>query len=394
MQLLYALRFAVTLLAYAVVGGIVALALYFYGRTKPVAYDGVWAYTRDWQMLALIVALFVAGGLGHGLITSLQVDNTPAPTRIPSALTVRTSTGEEIEINFYWDVLGQDPVTTLDYGEFDSLSSSSLETWIRNEALIDVWLTLGWEALDPEAADLFIAYDWNWVKLIDTWQAYSEEFSIVNAQLAFTSQNVDPIIRARVDPGFNQEILTRTKITTGPSPESQIVFRYVDSQNYYFAGIGAWGYKAGIGRIINGVATRLAETGNPSYVDVTLDQWYDLRLRVSGSTFTLYVDGEEVCVAEDTSLGYGEIGVRGRYADVVWDSYVVLDAFDPDVIIFQDYFVGAPLEVSTSRKVTFTVTSIQDPPPNADGSPWDFFFDSVVTSYDNPREIKYPPPEP
>ncbi|GAH44568.1 unnamed protein product, partial [marine sediment metagenome] len=349
----------------------------------------------QWQTLALVIAVFVIIGMSQAMIASLEAEYSATETRIPSALQVVTPDGEEIEINFYWDVLGQNPVTSLDYGEFAALESSSLETWVRNEALIDVWLTLNWQDLDPPDADQYITLSWDWVKLIDTWQAYSEEFSIVGNQLVFTSQFVDPLIRARVDPGFNQEILTKTKITSGTSPESQIVFRYVDSQNYYFAGIGAWGYKAGIGRIVNGVATRLAETGNPGYVDINLDQWYDLRIRVAGSTFTLYVDGEEVCVGEDTTLGYGEIGLRGRYSDVVWDSYVVLDAFDPDNILFQDFFIGAPLEVSTSRKVTFTVTSIANTPPaDPPEATYDFTFDSIVTAYDDPVEIKFPEPLP
>ena len=390
-------QFIVTLLAWAVVGGIVALAVQFYSSTKvfPKSYGGIWRYGRDWQMLVFIMALFVVGGLGHGLITSLQVDYTPTPTRIPSALTVRTADGEDIEINFYWDVLAQDPVIGLDYGEFETGESSSLETWVRNEALIDVWLTLTWEDLIPADAAQYVSLDWDWVKLIDTWKAYPAEFSIVNEQLVCEEVYTDPIIIARAEPGFNYEISTNTTITASPTnrPESQIVFRYTDSQNYYFAGLGAYGYKAAIGRVVNGVATRIAQGGNANYVDVNLDQWYDVKVRVAGSTFTVYIDGEEICVAEDTSLGQGDIGLRALFSTVVWDSYVAVDAFDADNVMFEDYFVGPPLEVGTSRKVTFTVTSIQTP-PDTGGVPWDFAFDSVIIAYDNPREIKYPEPEP
>ena len=394
MQLLYVLRFAVILLGSALIGSLVALGVHFYGLSKPKA-SKAREYGSDIAWLVFIIAVFTVGGLGAGLITSLQTDNTPAPTRIPSALTVRTAAGEDIEINFYWDVLGQNRITSLDYGEIEEMGSSSLETWVRNEALIDVWLTLSWENLIPVDADHYINLSWDWVKLIDTWTAYSDVFRIENAQLVCEEIIIDPIIISRAASAFNYEITTRTKVETsvGHRPETQIVFRYVDAQNYYFAGIGAWGYKASIGKVVNGVVTRIAETGNPNYVDINLEQWYDLKVRVAGSTFTVYIDGEEQCTAEDTNIGFGAVGLRALYSKVIWDSFVVVDAFDTENILFQDYFVGSPLKVSTSRKVTFTVTSIAAAPiPGPPTVSWTFYFGSVVTSYDNPREIKYPIP--
>lgn len=391
MELLPTLRFIVSILGFALVGALVAVGIHFYGKSKPKS-SKVNQYGSDILMLLFIVAVFAVAGFGYNLVTSLQVDYTPSPTRIPSALRVITADGEDIDINFYWDVLAQDPVRELDYGEFDVLSSSSRETWCRNEALIDVWLTLNWENLNPPDADQYIHLDWNWVKLIDTWKAYPEEFSIINAQLVCTPpQPVDPIIIARAEPGFNYEITTRTKVTASATnrPETQIVFRYRDSQNYYFAGIGPWGYYGAIGKLVDGQATRIAQGGNPSYVDISLNTWYDVKVRVAGSTFTLYINDTEICSIEDTSIGYGDIGLRALYSDVVWDSYVAVNAFNPEDIIFEDYFVGAPLDVSTSRKVTFTVTSTAAA-PITDEDTWDFSFDSVITAYDNPRDIKYP----
>ena len=306
------LEFIVVILSFALVGGLVALAVQYYWLSKPKATRVKSPLASNNLMLYFIIGLFAVGGLGYGLITALDDGYTPSKTRIPSALRVETPSGEEINVNFYLDVLGQELVTSIDYGEFSVGETSALTFWVRNESPVNPWLTLDWENLNPADADQYITLSWDWVKLIDTWKAYPEDFSIYDAMLRCASNPADPIILARVEPGFNYEIETRTIVTVSSvnRPESQIVFRYRDSQNYYFAGLGAWGYKAAIGKVVNGVATRIAQSGNPNYVDIELNQWYDVKVRVSGNTFTCYIDGEALCVVEDSSIGYGDIAKR------------------------------------------------------------------------------------
>lgn len=164
--------------------------------------------------------------------------------------------------------------------------------------------------------------------------------------------------------GDDYEIHTRVMAVTGSSViEPQIVFRLVDDDNYYFAGIGVWGYKAGVGRMVNGQAVRIAEGGNSGYSDLQTDTWYEVDLVVDGDTFTVYVDGEEVCEAVDTAFTSGQLGFTAYNTEALYDYIKVVDALDPEEVIFSDYFGGS----SQAAIDDYDYTDREpDPPSNSD----------------------------
>ena len=150
----------------------------------------------------------------------------------------------------------------------------------------------------------------------------------------------------------------------------------MDSNNYYFAGLGAFGYTAAIGIIEGGSVRMLASGGNPNYQDIIVGQNYDMTVRVAGSTFTVYLDGQEMCTVDDSTFGSGAVGLTSYQSYVAYDDFVVIDAFDPTSMVFQDYFAGPVLAVSESEKVTLFLDV---------GTPtgWvDFSFNIVITAWD------------
>lgn len=109
------------------------------------------------------------------------------------------------------------------------------------------------------------------------------------------------------------------------APEAQVFFKFntIEPFNGYFAGIGAWGYQAGIGRYDEGYATRISEGGEPNYVDVEIGTWYHLDVEIDGDTITVFVDGEKVCSVFDNTYSTGQFGLTTIYSDVYYDNFKV-----------------------------------------------------------------------
>ena len=100
MQLLPILKFGVTLLMYALAGALAAMGIQIYGRRKAKGYiydENERPWYDQWQALAFVIAIFVIIGMSQAMIASLEASYSPTAARIPSALTVETPDGEEIE---------------------------------------------------------------------------------------------------------------------------------------------------------------------------------------------------------------------------------------------------------------------------------------------------------
>jgi hypothetical protein len=338
---------------------------------------------RTWTTTLIMGIILVSGALGaaiggidSAIIAYKAAAAKQASATIPSYVTVRTADGEEIDIFLSWDVLGQDPVYHIDWGKMETDTTNQTAFWIKNAATVDVWLTMNMSDWLPPDANETLTLRWDRVNLND-WRIISGDWAIVNDELHASSVPRGTIV-VREDPGFNYEISTRAKVTFSANgrPEAQVAVRYRDSDNYYFCGLGGYGYKAAIGIYEAGSARMLASGGNPDYQDVLLGQWYDLKVRVAGSTITVYVDGQEVCTVDDSTHGFGGMGLTTITSDVAYDDFIVVDAFNPENVIFAEYFAGPVLPVTESEKVTLFL-DVGRP----DG--WtDFSFNIVITAWD------------
>ena len=96
--------------------------------------------------------------------------------------------------------------------------------------------------------------------------------------------------------------------------------RFVDSNNWY----GAAFYNSGTRRVqirkkVAGSSSDIAEATFP----FELDQWYTLKLQISGSTLTLSVDGVVQCEGTDTDFTSGGVALLVDRSEVSWDNVVV-----------------------------------------------------------------------
>lgn len=100
-----------------------------------------------------------------------------------------------------------------------------------------------------------------------------------------------------------------------------LLFRYVDSQNYYAF---SWRLQAPAGRKllkrVNGVTTVLAQDTVPSVVN----RWYDIDLVARGSRIEVWVDRERVFAVDDASLTTGTVAAFCNASDRTWfDDFTV-----------------------------------------------------------------------
>ena len=135
-------------------------------------------------------------------------------------------------------------------------------------------------------------------------------------------------------------------ITIAAAAEASIVFRYQNSTNFYWAGLGLWGHQYSISKVVNGTYSELISSGlqsaNPAGT-------YQLQVIVSGSNIELYVNGVLALTVTDTSLTSGEIGLRTVNSTMKAASVNVTTPITPT------YFVNWTI-TPTSGNLPFTIS--------------------------------------
>ncbi|QGQ95440.1 hypothetical protein EHS13_11375 [Paenibacillus psychroresistens] len=122
-----------------------------------------------------------------------------------------------------------------------------------------------------------------------------------------------------------------TPIST--SKDNSLHIRSTNLNNYYYAGIASWGGKYAIGKIVNGVNTKLVSTGLDS--QISYNTTYKLKLVVSGTTIQLYDNGTLVLTASDNSLNpsssYVDLQTTSSAGQAYFDNVSVDDTgiYDP-----------------------------------------------------------------
>jgi len=163
----------------------------------------------------------------------------------------------------------------------------------------------------------YIHYDFdeslNWTVDSGTWSVLNGSLDgFSNAEgLTYTSDIVwkDCMLTAKV------------KIAAdSPTAEAAFCVRVADSENFYWAGLGCWGHRVSISRVIDHVPEELVFSGDGT--GVVKDVWYVLSIEVSGDTIMLYVNDVLELVtwrARDSSLANGGVGIR------TWNSHILVD---------------------------------------------------------------------
>jgi hypothetical protein len=162
-----------------------------------------------------------------------------------------------------------------------------------------------------------IRYDFDEAELRGYWNVVSGSWSVLNGSLdGFSS--TEGLIYTR-DMIWNDCMLTAKVKIAADSPRAEAAFCvcFVDSGNFYWAGLGCWGHRVSISRTVDSVPEELVFSGDSA--DIVKDVWYVLSIKVSGDAISLYVNDVLELVVNDSTFSSGVIGVR------TWDSHVLVD---------------------------------------------------------------------
>ncbi len=89
-----------------------------------------------------------------------------------------------------------------------------------------------------------------------------------------------------------------------------IVWRLLDADNYYVCRVNPAEGNFNLYKVVAKKRTKLAKARLRRFID---DQWYQLRVQVSGDEITCYLDGHALITARDASLtAPGRVGVWTR----------------------------------------------------------------------------------
>ena len=114
-----------------------------------------------------------------------------------------------------------------------------------------------------------------------------------------------------------------TKVRVVNSGEASVVVRYKGPKDFYWLGLGCWGHKYSISKVVNGAYTELASFRLASEVEA--GRWYLVLAVAVDGMLQLFVDGAKVLEVQDTSLSNGAIGFRN------WASTMQSEQFDVNV---------------------------------------------------------------
>jgi hypothetical protein len=103
----------------------------------------------------------------------------------------------------------------------------------------------------------------------------------------------------------NYQVTASVTILAGG--EGNIVFRFGDPNNFYYAGMGDWQHQYSISKIFNGVASEIVGSGVEQSNGAGT---YTLMVVAQGNTIKLYVNNVQVLTTTDNTFTFGSVGIR------------------------------------------------------------------------------------
>jgi aryl-phospho-beta-D-glucosidase BglC (GH1 family) len=150
----------------------------------------------------------------------------------------------------------------------------------------------------------------NWTVVGGTWD-------VMNGLLDGFS-NTEGLIYAGDMTWKDCTLTAKVKIAAdSPNVEAAFCIGLVDSGNFYWAGLGCWGHKVSISKVVDGVPQELIFSG--SRAEVIKDVWYIVSIKISGSAIALYINDVLEFAIDDSTFASGAVGVR------LWGSHIYTD---------------------------------------------------------------------
>ncbi|MFX0001381.1 MAG: NosD domain-containing protein, partial [Candidatus Hermodarchaeota archaeon] len=140
------------------------------------------------------------------------------------------------------------------------------------------------------------------------WTVINGSWSVINNVYVENSHNVDGRSLINSYTVENASIEIKVNSTAG-NFGAGVMFRHLNNQNFYTAGIGFWEYEVAIGKWTDDVPGPLDNTS--TYENVLIaGQWYDLKIEVLGSNYLVFLNGILKNNLSDTDhLNAGQIGL-------------------------------------------------------------------------------------
>jgi hypothetical protein len=220
----------------------------------------------------------------------------------------------DVDFDVTWDVTGQDLVTHIDWGQFDNWKP---ETWVQQ-------------------------VETNFVR---------------TAELKLRSVNVSRTTCIyQADVPDDCEVEATVELVSGDNePEGQLIFRYTDEDNYYFAGVNTYSKFAGIGKRVDGVYSMVITSDKPT----TDTGKYVTKVRAIGNKLFLYIDDKLECWTTDDSHSTGRAGLTSNRSIVDFDYFYVRDIngalLEQDQ--FGDYIKDASFYIINREESSITLSA-------------------------------------
>ena len=149
-----------------------------------------------------------------------------------------------------------------------------------------------------------------WIEIFGDWRMENEGNRIIHEG----TKNGATIDRVYINNVKASDGYLKTKINilsdTGGEKQAQLVFRYIDFQRYYFAGIGGWRKKFCIGKRVPEGWFGLVLLGEETEVNLGFE--FDVKITFVGTRIELFLGEVKIAEINDNLSPYlsGNVGLR------------------------------------------------------------------------------------
>jgi hypothetical protein len=219
--------------------------------------------------------------------------------------------------------------------------------WQNNTTLNNDWYGANRNASGAVIHDYYLSFQptipWSeYFANLNAWTIVDGTWTLISGGVQGTG--IEEALMYAGNPTWTDYAIT-APITISAAGEGSIVFRYKDSQNFYWAGLGLWGHQFSISKVVNGNYSEIKGIG------LSTDNaagTYNTQVIVQGSDIELYVNGVLVLTATDTALTSGAIGLR------TFGSTMQLKSVNVTTPITPTYFINWAI-TPVSGNLPFTV---------------------------------------
>jgi len=176
---------------------------------------------------------------------------------------------------------------------------------------------------------------------LENWDVVEGEWSATGGVLKGTAKG-EALIWAGNKTWTNYQATANVRVV-GLAGEASLVIRYADSANFYYLGLGCWGHKYSISRVIDGNYVELNYSGLSSEVET--NRFYTVTVLASHNLLQLFVDGAKVLEVVDSSYLTGAIGFRTynstmQTGKIAVQSIIPTESPTPNYSETSEYLIG------------------------------------------------------